>query len=235
LIRTPSFLNATLEIVVHSYVFAGCANFCREESMTKLQFKVRLLIVSIVGIAALLTPASAASPLTYYPSRASFNAAQPSLPIQVFQPLYYPAVIASPLSSSENNSVFAPGSILPGLAISIDNKSLSPTGLYVDASSVACNWFGYPLILSFSPAITAFGADLFASSGGQSWAGTFTAVMYNGKTAIGEHRFSEAAYQNTFLGFTSTIPVTAILVTFRPSTDVDWAPHVENIAFGISR
>ncbi len=203
--------------------------------MTKLQFKVRLLIALIVAVAANLTPAFAASPLIYFPSRALFNAAQPGLPVQVFQPLYYPAVIASPLSISENNSVFPAGSILPGFAISIDDKSLSPTGLYVDSSSVACNWFGYPLVLSFSPAITAFGTDLFASSGGQSWAGTFTAVMYNGKTVIGEHRFSEVADQNTFLGFTSTIPVTRILVTFRPSTDVDWAPHVENIAFGMSR
>ena len=203
--------------------------------MTKFPFKVRLLIASVVFVAAYSTPEWAASPLTYYPSRAAFTAAQPGLPLQVFQPLDYPAVIPSPLSSTENNSVFPPGSILPGMAISISNKALSPTGLYVDASSVACNWFGYPLVLSFSPAITAYGADLFASSGGQPLAGTLTAVIYSGNTLIGERRLSEAADQSTFLGFTSVISVTHILVTFRPTTDVDWAPHVQNVAFGMSR
>ena len=202
--------------------------------MTRLQSKVRLFIALSIVVAPVLTPAHAASPLTYYPSRAAFNAAQPGLPIQVYQPLNYPAEIPSPLSSKENNSVFPPGSILPGLVISISDKSLSATGLYVDATSVACNWFGYPMVLGFSPAITAFGVDLFASSGGPSWAGAFTVAMYNGKTLIGEHRFSEAANQSAFFGFTSITPVTQIAVTFQPATDVDWAPHVNNVAFGIS-
>lgn len=202
--------------------------------MTKRQFRIRLLIASVVAAAAQLFPASAASPLTYYPTRAAFNEAQPGLPMQVFQPLYYPAVIASPLSVAENDNVFAPGSILPGLTISISDKALSPTGLYVDASSVACNWFGYPLVLSFSPAVTALGVDLFASSGGPSLPGTFTAVMYDGRSAIAQHRVAGAANQSSFLGFTSMVPITSIVVSFHPSTDVDWAPHVENVAFGMN-
>jgi hypothetical protein len=52
---------------------------------------------------------------------------------------------------------------------------------------------------------------------------------------LGGTKFSATAGQTSFLGLTSTSPITRIIISFRPSTDVDWAPHVENIAFGASR
>lgn len=199
--------------------------------------KTRLLIASLFAIAAFSIPASAASqasPLTYYTTRAAVNAVKPGLPLQVFQPINFPAVIPAPLSSTTNNGDFVAGSILPGFALINENPSLSATGLYVDAGSVGCNWFGDPLVLTFSPGISAFGADSFASSGGSSWAGVMVAGIYNGTTLLAEPGLNETAGQTVFLGFTSTTPVTKIVITFLPSTDVSWAPHVENIAFGAS-
>ena len=195
----------------------------------------RLFIAALIAFGSLTIRASTALPassLTYYTSRTAFNTAAPGLPLQVFQPLFSPAVIPAPLSSTTNNSDFVPGSILPGITISNQNAASYSTGLYVAGSSVACNWFGDPLVLSFAPSILAFGADFFASSGGSSWAGTFTAALYNGKKKIGTARFKEGAGQTTFFGATATAPITKIVVSFFPSTDVDWAPHVENIAFG---
>ena len=196
---------------------------------------IRLLIAAVAasgicGIAALA--ALPPSPLAVYTSRTAFNAAAPGLPLQVFLPVNSPAVIPAPLSSTSNNGDFAPGNILPGIAISNQNTALSSTGLYVDGSSVACNWFGDPMVLTFSPAVSAFAADFFASSGGSSWAGEFEAGVFNGKKLLGKVRFHESAGQTSFFGLTSATPVTKIVISFRPSTDVDWAPHVENIAFG---
>ena len=190
------------------------------------------VLMAAAGFATSASGVSAALPLTYYPSRAAFNAAEPGLPLEVFQPINWPAVIPAPLSSTTNNGDFVPGSILPGIDISNKNTQSKATGLYADSSSVACNWFADPMILSFSPAVSAVGADFFASSGGSSWAGSFTAVIYNGTATLGVATFSEGAGQTTFFGLTSTLPVTSIEISFHPTTDVDWAPHVENIAFG---
>ena len=90
------------------------------------------------------------------------------------------------------------------------------------------------MVLTFAPAVSAFAGDFFASSGGSSWAGTFTVGFYNGTKLIGGAKFTEGAGQTSFLGLTSTTPITRVIVNFHPSTDVDWAPHVENIAFGAS-
>jgi hypothetical protein len=199
--------------------------------------QTHLLIAALIAVGGLSIPASAASqasPLTFYASRADFNAAAPGLPLEVFQPINSPAVISAPLSSTTNNGDFVPGSILPGISIRNQNPALSSTGLYIDGSSVACNWFGDPMVLTFAPGVSAFAADFFASSGGSSWAGTFTAGFYSGKKLLGGAKFTEGAGQTSFLGLTSTTLITRIIVNFYPSTDVDWAPHVENIAFGAS-
>ena len=63
----------------------------------------RTLVRSIVvtgSVVFCLNPAAAnATVLTYYLSRAGFNAADPGLPLEDFQPITDPGLIAAPLSS----------------------------------------------------------------------------------------------------------------------------------------
>ncbi|HWF48243.1 MAG TPA: hypothetical protein VG168_14635, partial [Bryobacteraceae bacterium] len=44
--------------------------------------------------------------------------------------------------------------------------------------------------------------------------------------------FSEAAFGNAFLGLSSDTAITSVAISFRPTTDLDWTPFVNNIAFG---
>ena len=174
---------------------------------------------------------SATPVLRYFSNRSAFNVAEPGLPLEDFDPINPRAVINGPLSSTQNNSDFAPGNILPGLTIRNQFKGDAP-GLSVLDGAVGSNYFEDPLVLSFAPGVRAVAADFFASSGGASWAGAFTASIYSGKALIGTRTFRESAGGTGFVGFTSTKDITRIVVVFQPTTDVGWAPYVDNIAFG---
>ncbi len=93
--------------------------------------------LSIIAAMVSLTPASHAATITYYTTRASFNTAEPGLPLETFSPISTPAVIAAPLSSTTNNSDFAAGNILPGISISNKNTASSANGLYVGLGAVS--------------------------------------------------------------------------------------------------
>jgi hypothetical protein len=192
--------------------------------------------VSVVTLTCLNpTVANAKTVLTYYLSRAGFNAAEPGLPLEDFQPTTDPGLIAAPLSSSTNNIDFPAGNILSGITF-----STSGGDLYVFDGALSTFMFERTLILDFAPGANAVGLRWFGSTGspGGGKAGTFTARMFNGATLVGAHHLSEPANIAGFFGVSSTTDITKIDITFQatcstPGCDPgDANPFIDNIAFG---
>jgi hypothetical protein len=194
-----------------------------------------LTVASAIALAIGLAASAQASVLTYYPSRAGFDAAQPGLPLEDFQPITDPGLVVSPLSSAMNNVDFPAGNILPGITF-----STSGGNLYVFDGALSTFLFEQTLILSFAPGVTAVGLDWFGSTGspGGGKAGTFTAQMFHGATSLGTDALSEPANTVGFFGVSSTTDITQIDITFQatcstPGCDAgDANPFIDNIAFG---
>jgi hypothetical protein len=120
------------------------------------------------------TPATARPPraqqgsLTFYTSRAVFDAAHPGIPLEDFGNTNVPpnSVMAcdGPFNSQTNNGCFSPGDILPG--ISIVNTSggqlvvLTPPFFGVNCVAVGPNTFVENGELDFNPPVEAVGLDL---------------------------------------------------------------------------
>ena len=177
--------------------------------------------------------------VTFYPTRAAFNAAAPGLPVETFAAANLfgqtEALEASPVSGATNDAVFPAGSILPGLTVSNLTTGNTP-GLIVYAGgvggskSIGDNYFGDTTVLTFGPSVAAVAADVFANTGpGQSLAGSFTEQVYNGSTRLGSTTFTEAAGASAFVGVTSTTPITSVRLLY--TTD-DATTFVTNVAFG---
>ena len=119
----------------------------------------------------MLSPANAA--LTFFSDRASFDTANPGLPLEDFEagqdagPLTSTSFVGS-LSSSTDNDVFSPGDVLDGVTLT----SIGSSGLVFAAdghgglstkhiTSVLSN---SKMQFLFDPTVTAFGIDLLAAS-----------------------------------------------------------------------
>lgn len=90
----------------------------------------RLYINAAILALLLIGTASSAETLTYYADRASFNTANPGLPVETFEEGSYSLYFAEPLTSASSNVSFAPGDILPGIAFSTsDSLGLMLVGL----------------------------------------------------------------------------------------------------------
>ena len=196
-----------------------------------------------------------ASPITYYPNRAAFNAAKPGLPVEGFSAARfsgncYPGSVycygfqPSPLNRSTNHAFFSANTILPAITITtllsesqgnqnllVLNNGAVKTG---GTKSVGTSIFGDTLVLKFSPGVLAVAADLFACCEDTSPpvptdAGDFTARFYNGTTLLDSRTFSEAAGAFGFLGVSSTVPITSIQILYNSNEAVT---GVDNLAFG---
>lgn len=114
--------------------------------------------------------------LTFYPDRATFQAANPGLPLEDFSGTSVPgggiAACTPPLDSTTNDACFAAGSVIPGFSL----------GVFVDGGGgdyvVLNNALGMPCVgvgpnsfvddtdFDFSPAVMAAAMDLFTPLGG---------------------------------------------------------------------
>ena len=179
--------------------------------------------------------------LVFYTSASGFNAAEPGLPVESFNNANVTSgtilLESSPVSSATSNSIFAGGSILPGLTVSNLNPKLTP-GLIVygngaifgGTKTIGTNWFGDSLVLSFAPGVSAVAADVFAAtSPGQTLAGSFTADVYNGSTLLGSTSFTEDKGAFGFFGVSSSTRITSVNLLY--TTD-DATTFADNIAFG---
>jgi PEP-CTERM motif-containing protein len=170
----------------------------------------------ILGLAALVSllvyAGQGQASLIFFTSEAAFDAAASSLSTQTFASANIAAiglsVIANPLDSATSDSVFAAGSILPGLEI---DSSASHSGQ--DLGVVAPNLFGNPnkavynnfagdsLLVSFSPSVTAVGMGLLDPSGP---AVNFTVKAPGGATLGSMLVTVNAAGPPTFFGTVAT-------------------------------
>lgn len=142
----------------------------------------------VVGLAG-CTVAAHATTIDYYSSRALFDAAEAGLPLEHFQILNPPAFTGSePVSSTANNSAFAAGNILPGIAIG----EMNLVGLYA--------YDGPAPVLNFSPGVP-FETDVFGASGANPLAGTITLTILNGTTQLGSQNYNQGANQTDYIGF----------------------------------
>jgi hypothetical protein len=103
-----------------------------------------LAFLLALGAAAGRAPAQeGGSPLTFYSSEATFDAAFPGLPVEDFGEGVVPAGGAtgcpSPLSSTSNNACFLPAQILRGLEL-LDSTGPSGDGLAL----MDAGYFGLP-------------------------------------------------------------------------------------------
>jgi hypothetical protein len=110
-----------------------------------------------------------------FSSRAAFDAAHPALPIETFQAANIGAggfsSFDAPLDSATNTSLFALGSILPGIQF-LNSPSSATDGLILigdgtvsgATESVGHNTFADILRFDLLPGVGAIGFDLFAAS-----------------------------------------------------------------------
>lgn len=204
-------------------------------------------LICTLGLAAVvpLEGAAGAKPLTFYASRAAFEAAEPGLPVQSFnsanlhgQPYQ---VIANGLNSQTSDGVFQAGDILGGLAIDTRHPGQQSTALIVTSSgppnavSVGDNWFGDTLRLEFSPGVGAVGETVFAStSNGPSFAGKIHEAVYSGSKLLGGRTVSEATGGDVFIGVASSgPPITRVEITW--ASDGDATTYVSDVAFGAAK
>ena len=191
---------------------------------------IRPIAVAIALAGCLIeAPAAARGAFTFYTTQASFDAAEPDLSVQDLQPNTSPAVLASPISSTNNEGYFT-GGVLPGISISNLNPALSARGLYLAAGGVGANYFEDSLVLGFAPGVSAVGINAFISNGSALLGGSFTLALYNGSTQLGSETITEPAAP-FFLGVSSTTPITSVHLTYN-QTEFDGAPYVSRVAFG---
>lgn len=230
----------------------------RRASKTMPHLTLRRSAAAAIVAIALLSIASSicqASPITYYPNRAAFNAAKPGLPVEGFSAarftgncypgsMYCAGFQPSPLNSSTQYAFFSANTILPGVTITtllpeapgnqnliVFNNGAVKTG---GTKSVGTNSFGDTLVLKFSPGVLAVAADIFACCEDTSPpvptdAGDFTVRFYNGTTLIDSRTFSQATGEFGFLGVSSTVPITSIQILYNSNEAVT---GVDNVAFG---
>jgi hypothetical protein len=121
-----------------------------------------------------LAPRAAEAPsgtLTFYTSRAVFNAAHPGIPLETFvlTNLGPNQVMAcpEPFNNMTNNGCFSPGDILPGIAVwnttAIDLVVLTPPFFGVNCVAVGPNTFTDNGEMQFNPPVQAVGFDLLSN------------------------------------------------------------------------
>jgi len=106
--------------------------------------------------------------LTFYTSRAVFNAAHPGIPLETFVNTNVPpnSVLAcpGPFNSMTNNGCFSPGDILPGISVVNTTAGLlvvlTPPFFGVNCVAVGPNLFADNGEMQFSPPVQAVGLDL---------------------------------------------------------------------------
>jgi hypothetical protein len=115
-----------------------------------------------------LLPEAPSGTLTFYTSRAVFNAAHPGIPLETFVLTNVPpnSVVAcpEPFNSTTNNACFSPGDILPGISVlnttATDLVVLTPPFFGVNCVAVGPDLFADHGEMQFNPPVQAVGFDL---------------------------------------------------------------------------
>jgi len=206
----------------------GSARNARRDARRAAAIAVAALALSAI------VPGAARAGVIFYSGTSTFDAAEPGLPVEHFDPNLssQPYLTqTSPLSAATDDSVFPAGSILPGITISNLNSG-NTSGLLVYADGVATYYFEDTLVMTFAPGVSAVGETVFArsSAAGPTVAGTFTENVYDGSVLLGTDNLPESQGSTGYIGVSTTTSITSIQIFFN--SDVDGSPVVNNIAFG---
>lgn len=175
------------------------------------------LAVSLsLGAMAMAAPWSRGA-LTYYTSQASFTAAAPGLPVDMF---------------SGTGVRTGPFSDMAGLAV--NTVSQGSNNLIFNGSSLAPNYFGDTLTLTFSPNVTAVGAvvDGAPASGGNGPAASLIMDVYlqGSTTTAHETDYSLATNAPSYFGVVSTTPINSVTFLYDYSSDA--YTNVSSVSYG---
>ncbi|MBX9579114.1 MAG: PEP-CTERM sorting domain-containing protein [Gemmataceae bacterium] len=186
------------------------------------------------------TAARSQAALVFYADRASFNAANPGLPVEDFSEgvIGPDGVIGfdGPVSSTIPQGPFPLGLAVPGLTVdSQPPRGLFGSGLALTSPSfggtangnmIFANFFDDTLDLFFDPGVTAVAADLgslFSDS-------NITVSVYGpGDVLLGS---TVAAANNAGTGFFGVLSTMGDIARINLSSDTGQAEGVTNIAFG---
>jgi subtilisin-like proprotein convertase family protein len=181
----------------------------------------------------------------YYTDRATFEADNPGLPVEDWEDtLVAPGAIAgcpAPFDASTSNACFAPGAVLPGLAVQDnplnDTGGGSPDGLVAlgvgfagsASDQVAANTFIDSFELLFDPPVTAVGGELVHYLGASQ---TINITIFDeNDVQIGSTTGTGTSGAGTFWGVFSDVPIGRInMLSIAPAGD--GAEGMDNVTFG---
>jgi len=210
------------------------------------RFRAFVLGISFIACGVLVVASPVCASVSFYSSRTTFDAAAAGLPIDhfassvVFQPYPNNSIFHTrPVDSSTNDGLFPAGCILPGLSITTANPVFASQALKAESAgagmlSIGAGTFQDVLILDFSPAVSAVGADVFGHVyPGPDFPGNVEVTVYNGAAQIGYSNPSLPGTSGGFVGVTSPAAnITRVTFLFNPTADVDANVFVKNVAFG---
>lgn len=196
------------------------------------------LLSAVLGIM-LAAPATADAALVFYLTRATFDAANPGLPVETFSAANIAAgtftSVNPPVDSTTNDGVFSPGDILPGISIGTSVNTLVVLGdgaVTGTTKSVGAGQFSASTNLTFAPGVSAVGTDVFAAPAtGPTIAETFEVSVNGASGLLGSTTVSELAGAIAFFGVSSDVPITSITLHDQANNG---STFVDNIAFGTS-
>jgi hypothetical protein len=153
-------------------------------------------------------PEAPTGSLTFYTSRAVFNAAHPGIPLENLAATNVPPNSVQgcpePFNNMTNNGCFSPGDILPGISVwnttAVDLVVLTPPFFGVNCVAVGPDLFADHGEMQFDPPVEAVGFDLNSNV-----AGPFTVEIFGPGGSLGTTT-AQGAIPALFWGVDTTDP-----------------------------
>lgn len=198
---------------------------CESGERMKLHFRlpVLFLIGACLGEAALIR----------YDSRSTFESAYSNIVLETFESAAVGSgafsVIASPLSSSTNNSVFSSGSVRPGFSVGGVSGSLIVLGqgaVTGSSKAVGNSLFSDNLQFLFGAGVPFAGFNYFLAEGpGSTVSGNVTIEVFGSSGSLGSYSLSTTGIQ--FFGvYSDADAITRILLSGANQTGSKFVDNV---------
>jgi len=166
---------------------------------------------------------------TMYTDRAEFEAAAPGLLTEDFEKTGVISSLASPLDATTNVPPVVPGDILPGVTFSNPDftqqlrlfDSMTPDGIILSTSNDTDG-----LVITFNPAVSAFGFDVFSERD------SVSVRIYNAGSSVLLGSYDGSAPQTgRFLGCISSEPIENVTID-APANASGNIESIDNVSFG---